>query len=300
MRVLLTGAKGQLGFELHKKLLSIGEVIATDRYNLDLGNPEFIRSFLNEIKPDIIVNPAAYTQVDKAENEVKLAYQINALAPKVLTEKAREFNIPIIHFSSGYVFDGLKLEPYLETDKTFPQSVYGKSKLEGEEEVRQFNKHIILRTNWIFASHSNNFLKKILRLIQEEESLNIVCDQNGTPTSAKVLADATSKIIKTIFASPSFKDYGTYHIACDEYTNWHQYASFICEKAIQFGFAVNMTPLDIKPILSCENYKAALRPANSKLNTEKIKSTFMLEFPNWEVEVEETLKKLAPLEIMDL
>ena len=157
MKILLTGKEGQVGFALHKKLMSLGEVVATGRHELDLSNPEAIKAFINKIQPDIIINPAAYTQVDKAESEKLLAHQINAVAPQVLAEKASELNIPIIHFSTDYVFDGLKHEPYLETDEVNPQSVYGQTKWQGEEAVRQYKKHIIFRTSWVFSSHGQHF-----------------------------------------------------------------------------------------------------------------------------------------------
>ena len=206
MKILLTGTDGQVGFALHKKLVSLGEVIATNRDMLDLANPEAIRIFIDQTQPDIIINPAAYTKVDQSENESELAFQINALAPQVLTEKAFELNIPIIHFSTDYVFDGLKHEPYLETDKVNPQSVYGQTKWQGEEGVRQYKKHIILRTSWVFSSHGQNFLKTIMKLTQEKTSLNVVSDQIGTPTSSEALADVTNKIVEAIFNDSSFKD----------------------------------------------------------------------------------------------
>ena len=197
MKILLTGKDGQVGFALHKKLISLGNVIATGRHDLDLGNPEAIRAFIDKIKPDMIINPAAYTQVDKAESEMSLAHQINVTAPQVLAEKASQLNIPIIHFSTDYVFDGLKNEPYIETDQANPQSVYGKTKWKGEEKVRNHKKHIILRTSWVFSSHGQNFLKTILKLVQEKTSLNLVINQQGTPTSSDVLANVTCNIVKT-------------------------------------------------------------------------------------------------------
>ena len=169
MKILLAGKNGQVGFELKKKLCVIGEVIATDREELDLANPDAIRQFIDQVKPDIIINPAAYTAVDKAESEPQMAYQINVTAPEVLAEKSRELDIPLIYFSTDYVFDGLKKDAYDETDLTNPQSVYGKTKCEGEEKIRKHSKHIILRTSWVFGSHGNNFLKMILRLIMEKE-----------------------------------------------------------------------------------------------------------------------------------
>jgi dTDP-4-dehydrorhamnose reductase len=292
MKILLTGKDGQVGFALHKKLASLGEVIATNRDMLDLSNPQAIRIFIDKTQPDIIINPAAYTQVDKAESEKLLAHQINAVALQVLAEKASELDIPIIHFSTDYVFDGLKQEPYLETDEVNPQSVYGQTKWQGEEAVRQHKKHIIFRTSWVFSSHGQNFLKTIMKLIQEKTSLDVVSDQIGTPTSSEALADVTYHIVKTIFNDPNFKDFGTYHITLDGKTNWYRYACFITDEAKRLGLQTLMTSKDIKPISSDAYPTLAKRPMNSRLNTTKIKKTFMLELPHWEVEVKRILKAL--------
>jgi len=292
MKILLTGKNGQLGFALHKKLVFIGEVIATDRNELNLENSDAIRLFIEKIKPDIIINAAAYTDVDKAESEIELAHKVNTEAPKVLAEKASQLNIPIIHFSTDYVFDGLKKEPYLETDKVNPQSVYGKTKWQGEEAVRQNKKHIILRTSWVFSSHGQNFLKTIMKLIQEKTSLNVVSDQIGTPTSSETLADVTYKIVEAIFNGPHFKDFGTYHMTLEGETNWYRYACFITDEAKRLGLQTLMTSKDIKPISSDAYPTLAKRPMNSRLDTTKIKKTFMLELPHWEEEVKRVLKAL--------
>jgi dTDP-4-dehydrorhamnose reductase len=292
MKILLTGKDGQVGFALDKKLASLGEVIATNRDMLDLANPEAIRAFIDQTQPDIIINPAAYTKVDQAQNEPELASQINAVAPQVLSDKASELDIPIIHFSTDYVFDGLKKEPYLETDEVNPQSVYGQTKWQGEEAVRQHKKHIIFRTSWVFGSHGHNFLKTIMKLIQEKTSLNIVSDQIGTPTSSEALADVTYKIVETIFNDLNFKDFGTYHLTLDNETNWYRYASFITDEAKRLGLPTLMTSKDIKPISSDAYPTLAKRPMNSRLDTTKIKKTFMLELPHWEVEVKRILKVL--------
>jgi dTDP-4-dehydrorhamnose reductase len=292
MKILLTGKDGQAGFALHKKLLSLGEVIATGRHELDLANPDVIKAFIDKTKPDMIINPAAYTQVDKAESEKLLAHQINAVAPQVLAEKASELNIPLIHFSTDYVFDGLKKEPYVETDQANPQSVYGQSKWEGEEAVRQHEKHIILRTSWVFSSHGQNFLKTILKFAQEKSSLNVVSDQKGTPTSSEVLANVTFKIVKTILDDPNFKDFGTYHVTSMGDTDWFYYARFIVDESIRLGFKTTMTSKDIKPISSDLFPTLAKRPFNSRLYTEKITKIFMLELPDWKEEVKEVLKEI--------
>jgi dTDP-4-dehydrorhamnose reductase len=292
MKILLTGKDGQVGFALHKKLASLGEVIATNRDMLDLRDPQAIGIFIDQTQPDIIINPAAYTKVDHAENEPELTFQINAVAPQVLTDKALELDIPIIHFSTDYVFDGQKHEPYVETDQTNPQSVYGQTKWEGEEAVRHHKKHIIFRTSWVFGSHGQNFLKTILKLIQEKTSLNVVSDQIGTPTSSEVLADVTYKIVKAIFNDPHFKDFGTYHMTLDNETNWYRYACFISDEAKRLGLQTLMTSKDIKPLSSDAYPTLAKRPMNSRLDTTKIKKTFMLELPHWEEEVKRILKEL--------
>ena len=292
MKILLTGSNGQVGFELNKKLSALGEVIATDREELDLTNLNAIRTFIDQIKPDIIINPAAYTAVDKAESEPDLAYQINTLAPEVLATMAAELDIPLVHFSTDYVFDGLKKDAYVETDLTNPQSVYGKTKCEGEEKIRTYAKHIILRTSWVFGVHGNNFLKTILRLIQEKDSLNIVGDQWGSPASASMLSDVTFKIVDTILKNKNFNDYGTYHVTNDGETNWHQYASLIASELIKLNIKVKCAPDKIHPILTSEYPTAAKRPLNSRLNTDKLKKTFMLELPHWESEVKRVLKEI--------
>ena len=292
MKILLTGKNGQVGFELNKKLSILGEVIATDRNDLDLADPDKIRIYVDQVKPDIIINLAAYTAVDKAESEPELAYQINVKAPQALAEKAAELNIPLVHFSTDYVFDGSKKEPYVEADQINPQSVYGKTKCEGEEKVRAHSKHIILRTSWVFGSHGNNFLKTILRLIYHKESLNIVADQWGSPASSSMLADVTFKIIDTTLNNKNFNNYGTYHVTNEGETNWYQYADLIANEAIKLNLKIKCKPDHMHPILTSEYPTAALRPLNSRLNTDKLKKTFMLELPNWESEVKKVLKEI--------
>ncbi len=292
MKIFLTGSNGQVGFELKNKLRALGDVIATDREELDLTDLNAIRTFIDQTKPDIIINPAAYTAVDKAESEPDLAYRINTLAPEVLADKAAELDIPLVHFSTDYVFDGLKKDTYVETDKTNPQSVYGKTKCEGEEKIRTHRKHIILRTSWVFGVHGNNFLKTMLPLIQEKDLLNIVSDQWGSPASASMLSDVTFKIVDTILKNKNFNDYGTYHVTNDGETNWHAYASLISSEAIKLHLKVTCAPDKIHPILSSEYPTAAKRPFNSRLNTDKLKKTFMLELPHWESEVKRVIKEI--------
>ena len=292
MKIILTGSDGQVGFDLAKKLNPVSELIATDREKLDLTDGHAIRKFIDNVKPDIIINTAAYTAVEKAESEPELARMVNVIAPEILAEKASQLNIPLIHFSTDYVFDGLKKEAYVEINQTNPQSIYGKTKYEGEEKIYKHPKHIILRTSWVFGSHGNNFLKTILRLIVEKESLNIVADQWGTPSSASMLGDVTFKIVDKILKNKNFKDYGTYHLTNEGETNWHAYARLISNEAIKLHLKVKCIPDQIHPILTSEYPTAAKRPLNSRLNCEKIKKTFMLELPHWESEVKKVLKEI--------
>jgi dTDP-4-dehydrorhamnose reductase len=292
MKILLTGSNGQVGFELQKKIGLLGEVIATDREELDLTDSDAIKKFIDQTKPGIIINPAAYTAVDKAESEPDLAHLINVTAPEVLASMAAELDIPLVHFSTDYVFDGLKKGAYVETDQTNPQSVYGKTKCEGEEKIRTHAKHIILRTSWAFGVHGANFLKTILRRIQERDQLSIVNDQWGSPASAAMLSDVTYAIVNGILKDPNFNDYGTYHVTCEGETNWYEYAHFVASQAIELGFKSKITPENISAIPTIDYPTPAKRPLNSRLNTHKLQKVFMIKLPHWQDEVTQTLKAL--------
>ena len=292
MKILLLGKNGQVGFELSKKLRRMGEVVETDRQTLDFCDPDNIKNFVEKTRPDLIINAAAYTAVDKAESEPLLANKINSIAPGVLAGKASELNIPLIHFSTDYVFDGLKETFYIETDITNPQSVYGMTKYEGEEAVRQCRKHIILRTSWVFGGHGNNFLKTILRLIKEKESLSVVNDQRGSPTSSSMLAEVTCKIVEDIFKNENFNNFGTYHVTSQGETNWYEFAMYIVEEATRLGYKGKIKALDIKSIRTSDYPLPARRPINSVLNTAKIEKTFMLKLPLWQIEVKKVLREL--------
>ena len=292
MKILLTGKNGQVGFELNKKLSTVWDVVAIGREDLDLESPNDISNFIDNIKPDFIVHPAAYTAVDKAESDSEMAYQINVEASQVFAKKVTELDIPLIYFSPDYLFDGLKNELYIEEDKTNPQSVYGQTKFEGEEAIRQHKKHIILRTSWVFGSHGHNFIKTILKLIQEKDNLSMVSDQCGAPTSSSMLADITFKIIQKIIDNKDFKDFGTYHLTSEGETNWYKYAMFIVDEAIRLGIHPKIRSSNIKALVSDDYISPAKRPLNSRLNTEKIKKTFMLELPDWQDEVKKVLREL--------
>jgi dTDP-4-dehydrorhamnose reductase len=293
MKILLLGKNGQIGFELNKRLHVLGDVIATDRSQLDLSKPDQIRSFIDQLNPDMIINTAGYTAVDQAESEPALVFQINAIAPQVLAEKAAQLDIPLVHFSTDYVFDGFKKGYYFEDDIPNPQSTYAKTKWEGEEAIRQHKKHIIVRASWVFGPHGHNFLKTILRLVQEKDSLTIVNDQWGSPASASMLGDVTLHIANIILNHKAFPNYGTYHLTCEGETNWYQYATFITEEAIQLGLKVTCDPQHIHPISTSQYPMAAKRPLNSRLSTHKLRKVFMLELPRWQDEVKQVLRTLV-------
>lgn len=293
MKILVTGKNGQLGFELIRSLATLGRVVGVDIDECDLQDVSAIEKLLDNVKPDLIINPAAYTAVDKAETEAALAHAINAQAPEVMAQYAARHNIPIIHYSTDYVFDGIKEGAYLETDEINPRSVYGKTKAMGEEAVRHHApKHIILRTSWVFGSHGGNFLKTILKLAQERDKLSIVSDQVGSPTSAALLAEVTAEIVKQLFAPAASDKYGTYHLVTKGYTSWHGYAQFVVARANAFDFQTKISPEAIVAIKSSEYPVPASRPANSRLDTTKLSKVFSVSLPSWQVEVEKVIRAL--------
>ena len=294
MKILVTGKNGQVGHELMCTLAPLGQVVGVDVKECDLAQSAAIDALLERVKPDIIINPAAYTEVDKAESEPTKAHAVNAQAPKFLARYAARHNIPIIHFSTDYVFDGKKDGLYLEDDEPNPKSVYGKTKWLGEEAVRKMAaKHIIIRTSWVFGSHGVNFLKTMLKLATERDRLSVVSDQFGAPTSARMLAEAVAQIVTELGEPGSYRKYGTYHVAARGETSWHGYAQVVVEKAIKHGMAIKINPKDIKPISSKEYPMPAPRPANSRLDTTKVSMVFSVSLPKWQDEVERVLKELV-------
>ncbi len=293
MKILVTGKNGQVGHELMRSLAPLGELVGVDVDEFDLAKPAAIERLLAQVKPDLIVNPAAYTAVDKAESEANLAHAVNAAAPEVLAKYAATKNIPMIHYSTDYVFDGTKDGLYVETDKPNPKSVYGKTKWLGEAAVRNnAPKHVILRTSWVFGSHGLNFLKTVLRLAQERDKLSIVADQFGAPTSAAMLADATAVIAKQLFEPGATRKYGTYHLVADGETSWHGYAQWVVAKAGELGVKFKIKADAIRPITTKEYPMPAPRPANSRLDTSKVMSVFGINLPSWRDEVTHVLEKL--------
>lgn len=290
MKILVTGKNGQVGFELMRSLAPLGTVVGVDIDECDLQDILAVERLLDKVQPELIVNPAAYTAVDKAESEPALAHSINAKAPEVMAQYAGRHNIPIIHYSTDYVFDGLKEGEYLETDEVNPQSVYGKTKALGEAAVRNnAPKHIILRTSWVFGSHGGNFLKTILKLAQERDKLSIVSDQVGSPTSAALLADVTAEIVKQLFEPGAVQKYGTYHLVSEGETSWHGYAQMVVAIANALEVKTKISSDSIQPIKTADYPLPAPRPANSRLDTTKIKNVFMLTLPSWQDSVEKVV-----------
>ncbi|MDD5058972.1 MAG: dTDP-4-dehydrorhamnose reductase [Sideroxydans sp.] len=292
--ILLTGANGQVGWELQRSLASFGRVIAIDQAQLDLSQPDSIRQFVRECQPDIIVNPAAYTAVDKAESEPDLAMAVNGIAPGIFAEEAKRLGALLIHYSTDYVYDGSKSTPYTEADPSNPQSVYGKTKLAGDVAVGASGcKHLILRTSWVYGVHGANFVRTVLRLARERSELRIVADQFGAPTNSRLLANSTAQILQR-WQQKNFDGsfFGIYHLTAGGRTSWHQYAEEIVRLARQYDEALNNKSLIIHPIATEEYPLPAKRPANSELSTDKIKQSFGLFLPPWQDDLAECVREL--------
>jgi dTDP-4-dehydrorhamnose reductase len=292
------GANRQLGFALGDALKALGEVKAFTRSEADFSNAFALRNTLlpvvQKFQPHVIVNAAAYTAVDKAQTEQAIALQVNAQSVGVLAELAQSVNAVLVHYSTDYVFNGAGNTPWSEDDQTNPLSVYGQSKWLGECAVRQHcRRHLILRTSWVVGTHGNNFLKTMLRLAAERDSLRVVADQMGVPASTDLLAKVTFDILQTML--PATKEdgrFGTYHLAPAGETSWHAYAQYVIAGALKRGAHLTCKSESIEPIPTSAYPLPAPRPANSRLNTEKIRSTFGTELPAWQVGVDAILDAL--------
>ncbi len=285
MKILLLGKNGQVGWALQRSLAPLGELVALDSQSQthcgDLSNLTGLAQTVRDVAPDVIVNAAAYTAVDKAENEPVLAHTINALALSVLAQEAKRIGAWLIHFSTDYVFDGSGDKPWLETDATGPLSVYGVTKLAGEQAIiASACKHLIFRTSWVYGARGNNFAKTMLKLAQERDSLKVVNDQMGAPTGADLLADVTAHAIRTALQKPNVS--GLYHLAASGETSWHEYACFVIDFARQAGLEIKVAQTAIQAVPSSEFATVAKRPLNSRLNTNKLQKTFSLHLPDWQ------------------
>ncbi len=295
MKILLFGKNGQVGWELQRSLLPLGKLIALDRHSSeicgDLTNLSGIADTVQKVVPDIIVNAAAYTNVDKAEEEQDLAHTINTKAPGILANQAKKLNAWYVHYSTDYVFDGINNNPKKENDPTAPLNVYGHTKRDGEELTAASGcQHLIFRTSWVYGTNGNNFIRTMLRLGSERDSLKVVNDQIGAPTGAELLADVTAHTLRTALQRPDVS--GLYHLTANGHTSWHAYAQLIFEQSRKLGFKLKIHPDQLISIPSSEFPTQAKRPLNSCLNTQKLRNTFNLSLPTWETPVIRSLTEI--------
>ena len=296
MRILVLGRTGQVGWELQRALAPLGELVACGRTSVDLSDPASLAESIAEHDPDILVNAAAYTQVDRAEEEHDAAQRINAAAVGEMAEAMAARNGWFVHYSTDYVFDGVKTEPYEETDRTAPLGVYGATKLAGEEAVRAVaGRHLIFRTSWVYAARGQNFVRTMLRLAGERESLRVVADQTGSPTSAELIADVTALAVKQILDRGADADSasGLYHLTAAGETTWHRLACRVIAQAEQAGSPLSCGPADVEPIGTADYPTPAKRPANSRLDTSKLRETFGINLPDWRHHVDRTVSELV-------
>ena len=291
MKLLLTGRKGQLGFELARTLAPLGDVLALDRGGCDLSDPDSIRRAIQSYKPDVIVNAAAYTAVDRAESRPDDAHAINAHAVGVIGEEAQRINARVIHYSTDYVFDGTASRPYTELDTPNPLSVYGRSKLAGELALQRSGaSYLILRTSWVVGAHGSNFVRTILRLARERDRLDVVDDQLGAPTSAAMLAQVTASILPRLMQEPNLA--GLYHLTASGETSWFRLAKHVLRTAIAHGELLRTRPESVVPISSSAYAAAATRPLNSRLDCTKLRTAFGIELPHWATALQPVLDEI--------
>ena len=292
MKILLLGKGGQVGWELQRSLAPLGELVALDRHSQelcgDLANLPGLAHTVQTVRPDLIVNAAAHTAVDKAESEPDLARLINATAPGVLAQEAHKLGAWLVHYSTDYVFDGSGTRPWTEADTPAPLSVYGQTKLEGEQLIAQYCKnHLIFRTSWVYAARGSNFAKTMLRLAQERERLTVVDDQWGAPTGAELLADVTAHAIRHVLLHP--QDAGLYHLAASGETSWNGYAKHVLAQAEQVQPAIKIVAKEVAPVPTSAFPTPARRPHNSRLNTARLQATLGLALPPWQQGVDRML-----------
>ena len=295
MNILLLGKGGQVGWELQRSLAVLGQVTALDfdsqEHCGDFSQPEGIRDTVRRLRPDVIVNAAAHTAVDKAESEPEFAQLLNATTPGVLADEAARLGAWLVHYSTDYVFDGSGTRPWVETDAPAPLSVYGRTKLEGEQLIRQSGcQHLILRTSWVYAARGGNFAKTMLRLAQERERLTVIDDQWGAPTGADLLADVTAHAIRHLQQRP--EDGCLYHCVAGGETNWHLYAKEVLALAAQAQPAIKIKATEVAPVPTSAFPTPATRPHNSRLNTAKLQATFGLQLPHWQQGVARMLTEI--------
>ncbi|MFJ4588361.1 dTDP-4-dehydrorhamnose reductase [Pseudomonas moraviensis] len=294
MKILLLGKNGQVGWELQRSLAPLGELIALDRHqadglNGDLSNPEALRATIRQVQPDVIVNAAAYTAVDKAESETELADRVNGIAAGVMAEEAAASGAWLVHYSTDYVFNGQGTAAWRETDAVAPVNHYGFSKLAGERAITASGcKHLIFRTSWVYGARGNNFAKTMLRLASDRETLSVVADQIGAPTGADLIADVTAQALRQALQQPELA--GLYHLAAAGEVSWHGYASEVIAFAKANGELLAVKA--IEPVETTSYPTPAHRPLNSRLNTQKLRATFSLHLPDWQSGVTRMLREI--------
>ena len=304
MKVLLLGCGGQVGWELQRALAPLGTLTALDfntsgeinglPLRADFSRPEALRPLVRALAPDIIVNAAAHTAVDKAESEPELARTLNATAPGVLAEEAAARGALLVHYSTDYVFDGSGCAPRDEDAITGPLSVYGQTKLEGEQAIRQSGaQHLILRTSWVYAARGGNFAKTMLKLAAEREALSVIDDQHGAPTGAELLADVTAHAIRALRVNPGLA--GTYHCVAAGQTSWHAYARFVIDWARARGLPLKVAAEAVHAVPTSHYPTPARRPLNSRLDTRRLQRAFGLQLPHWQPGVERMLSEYTGL-----
>lgn len=294
MKILLLGKNGQVGWELQRSLAPLGELVALDRHLVDglsgdLSNLESLRATIRQIKPDVIVNAAAYTAVDKAESETELADRVNGLASGVMAEEAALLGAWLVHYSTDYVFSGQGVTPWQETDPVAPVNHYGASKLAGEQAIIASGcNHLIFRTSWVYGARGNNFAKTMLRLAKDRETLSVIADQIGAPTGADLIADVTALAIQQVTKQPELA--GLYHLVAAGEVSWHGYASHVVDFAKAQGEELAVTT--VNPIETTAYPTPARRPLNSRLNTQKLRDNFSLHLPDWQSGVTRMLREV--------
>ena len=296
MKILLLGKDGQVGWELQRALAPLGELRACGRGEIDVSDPASLRALVRSVAPDLIVNAAAYTAVDRAESDQLAAEACNAVAPGVLAEEAAARGAWLVHYSTDYVFDGAKEGAWVETDAVNPLSVYGRTKYEGEARIRASGaRHLILRTSWVFAARGGNFAKTMLRIAKERETMSVVADQHGAPTGAELLADATALALHRLtWPGPDAGALsGTYHLAAGGSTTWHAYARHVLAQAQTHGAVLKAGPEAVLAIASSAFPTPAARPANSRLDASKFCTHFGLALPDWRHHVDRMIAELS-------
>ncbi len=299
MKILLLGKNGQVGWELQRSLALLGELVALDRnsthYWGDISHLEKLANAIRTVKPDVIVNAAAYTAVDKAESDDTLAFALNALAPETIALEARRLGAWLIHYSTDYVFGGYGDTPFYEEDTPCPLNAYGQHKLVGEHMIdRMCQRYLIFRTSWVYGAHGNNFAKTMLRLGQEKAQLKVINDQVGAPTGAELIADVTAHAIRHVTCLGKEADAlaGIYHLTASGETTWFEYAKHVLAHAQQTKSAIKIKATEVLPIATHDYPTPARRPLNSRLNTFKLQSTFRLTLPHWQVGIDRMLDEL--------